>query len=304
MIALALIAAAALQAPAEPAASAHELSWSAAAWFVRGDAYAVTVEIALPVGGGAIPAWMTTAAGLEIDGRALGERGGGTLHYSGATRIALTLDVGGLLGEAPDVFRLTHAGAAGADGGVIVRALTPAPAELDFMKIEPERLGEFLVQLDTNRGRMLFELWPDVAPNHVRNFLDLCYTGFYDGLIFHRVWPGFMIQGGDPGQKERPKPPRSVDREFSDRKHVPGVLSMARTNHPDSATSQFFVLHAAAPGLDGQYSVFGKLVKGFDVVDGIATAPGEAIPDLGGFRPREEQTILRATVLHAKQGDA
>ncbi|MBP3521266.1 MAG: peptidylprolyl isomerase, partial [Oscillospiraceae bacterium] len=123
------------------------------------------------------------------------------------------------------------------------------------------------------------ELYPDIAPNTVNNFISLVKKGFYDGTIFHRVIPGFMIQGGDPQGSGMGGPGYTIKGEFSgngfknDLKHTPGVLSMARTMAPNSAGSQFFVMVAPAPHLDGQYAAFGKLVEGQEVADAIVRAP-------------------------------
>lgn len=120
------------------------------------------------------------------------------------------------------------------------------------------------------------ELYPEVAPNTVNNFLSLVRKGFYDGLIFHRVIRGFMLQGGDPEGTGMGGPGYSIRGEFSsngfenDLKHTAGVLSMARTMDPDSAGSQFFIMHADAPHLDGEYAAFGKVIEGMDVVNRIA----------------------------------
>jgi peptidyl-prolyl cis-trans isomerase B (cyclophilin B) len=167
-----------------------------------------------------------------------------------------------------------------------------APKGLDFMKMPEQELGDYLVVLSTNQGDMVAELWPETAPGHVRNFLDLAYTGFYDGVTFHRVIPGFMIQGGDPTGTGTGSGKRKLKAEFSDRKHVAGVLSMARSQSPDSASCQFFVMHAVSPHLDGQYSAFGKLIEGQDVVDKIANTPRGS-----GDKPREKQVIEKATVV-------
>lgn len=124
------------------------------------------------------------------------------------------------------------------------------------------------------------ELYPDKAPNTVNNFLSLVNKGFYNGLTFHRIISGFMIQGGDPKGNGTGGPGYSIRGEFSsngfeknDIKHVRGVLSMARSMMPDSAGSQFFVMHAAAPYLDGEYAAFGKVVEGIETVDEIAATP-------------------------------
>ena len=141
------------------------------------------------------------------------------------------------------------------------------------------------------------ELYPETAPNTVANFVHLVESGFYDGLIFHRVIPGFMIQGGDPTGTGMGGPGWRIKGEFSrngvknDLKHTRGVLSMARSMHPDSAGSQFFIMHEDAPHLDGQYAAFGKVIEGMDAVDAIANTETGAQD-----RPIREQKIKSATV--------
>ncbi len=126
---------------------------------------------------------------------------------------------------------------------------------------------------------MKAELYPEIAPNTVNNFLSLVKKGFYDGLIFHRVIPGFMIQGGDPQGTGMGGPGYSIKGEFSQNgftnqlKHAKGVLSMARSMHPDSAGSQFFIMHEESPHLDGAYAAFGKVTEGLEVIDAIAAVP-------------------------------
>ena len=140
--------------------------------------------------------------------------------------------------------------------------------------------------IDTSLGTMVVEFYPDVAPNHVANFKKLARQGFYDGQCFHRVIKGFMIQGGDPNTKDESKkdqwgqggPGYTINAEFNSKHHARGILSMARTPDPNSAGSQFFICHADAGQLDGQYTVFGNLIKGFDVLDKIANTPTEG-PD-------------------------
>ena len=128
----------------------------------------------------------------------------------------------------------------------------------------------------TDGSVMKAELYPEVAPNTVNNFISLVKKGFYDGLVFHRVIRGFMIQGGDPQGTGMGGPGYSIKGEFTyngfsnDLKHTPGVLSMARTMMPNSAGSQFFIMHKDAPHLDGAYAAFGKVTEGMDVVDKIA----------------------------------
>ena len=125
-------------------------------------------------------------------------------------------------------------------------------------------------------SRMIGKLYPDIAPNTVNNFISLANSGYYDGLIFHRVIPGFMIQGGDPTGTGMGGPGYSIPGEFRSNgfdnplAHTLGVLSMARSMMPDSAGSQFFIMHDDAPHLDGDYAAFGKVIEGMDVVDGIA----------------------------------
>ena len=127
-----------------------------------------------------------------------------------------------------------------------------------------------------NGGIIKAELYPEIAPNTVNNFISLINKGFYDGVIFHRVIPGFMIQGGDPTGTGMGGPGYSIKGEFTgngfknDLKHKRGVLSMARTMMPNSAGSQFFLMHADAPHLDGAYAGFGKVIEGIEVVDAIA----------------------------------
>ena len=130
-----------------------------------------------------------------------------------------------------------------------------------------------------NGGKIELEIYPDAAPKTVANFLKLVGEGFYDGLIFHRVIPGFMIQGGDPQGNGMGGAKDNVVGEFRANgfnnpiKHTRGVISMARAYNPNSASSQFFIMHANAPHLDGQYAAFGKVVSGMEVVDEIASIP-------------------------------
>ena len=146
-------------------------------------------------------------------------------------------------------------------------------------------------------GVMKAELYPDIAPITVKNFVDLAAKGFYNGLIFHRVIPDFMIQGGDPEGTGMGGPGYSIKGEFSangvrnDLKHTRGVLSMARAQDPDSAGSQFFIMHADYPYLDGQYAAFGKLIEGIEVVDKIASVRTDY-----NDRPLEPQQIEFMTV--------
>lgn len=137
-----------------------------------------------------------------------------------------------------------------------------------------------VVTIEMENGSVIkAELYPQVAPNTVNNFISLVKKGFYDGVIFHRVISGFMLQGGDPDGTGMGGPGYSIKGEFTqngfqnDLKHEPGVLSMARTMMPNSAGSQFFIMHEAAPHLDGAYAAFGKVTEGMDVVNAIAAVP-------------------------------
>ncbi|MGN0325516.1 MAG: peptidylprolyl isomerase [Lachnospiraceae bacterium] len=144
---------------------------------------------------------------------------------------------------------------------------------------------------------MKAELYPDIAPNTVNNFISLIQKNFYDGLIFHRVIKGFMLQGGDPEGSGMGGPGYSIKGEFSrngfknDLKHTPGVLSMARSMMPNSAGSQFFIMHQTSPHLDGEYAAFGKVIEGMDVVNRIAECKTNY-----NDRPLEDQVMKTVTV--------
>ena len=154
-----------------------------------------------------------------------------------------------------------------------------------------------IVTIQTNQGVIKVELYPDVAPNTVNNFISLAQKGFYNGTIFHRVIPGFMIQGGDPQGTGMGGPGYGIPGEFAmngfenSLKHTTGVISMARSQRPNSAGSQFFIMVADAPHLDGQYAAFGKVIQGQEVADAIVSAPRD-----WSDRPREDQVMESVTV--------
>jgi len=155
-----------------------------------------------------------------------------------------------------------------------------------------------IVTIQMESGDLIkVELYPEIAPNTVNNFVSLVKKGYYDGLIFHRVIEGFMIQGGCPDGTGMGGPGYSIPGEFSwngfknDLKHEPGVISMARAQHPDSAGSQFFIMHKNSPHLDGQYAAFGKVTEGLDIVNKIA----ETATDWSD-RPMETQRMAKVTV--------
>jgi peptidyl-prolyl cis-trans isomerase B (cyclophilin B) len=141
-------------------------------------------------------------------------------------------------------------------------------------------MSETTAIIETKFGNIELNFFPDVAPEHVNNFIELAKKGFYDGTTFHRVIPGFMIQGGDPNSKDADKskhgmggPGHTIKAEFNEKPHKRGALSMARSAHPDSAGSQFFICVADANFLDRQYSVFGEVVSGLEAVDAIVSQP-------------------------------
>ena len=155
-----------------------------------------------------------------------------------------------------------------------------------------------IVTIEMENGDIMkAELYPEIAPNTVRNFISLCQKGFYDGVIFHRVIPGFMIQGGDPEGRGTGGPGYSIRGEFTangfvnELKHTKGVLSMARTSYPDSAGSQFFIMVADAPRLDGQYAAFGKIVEGMEATEAILSV----VTDFAD-RPVKDQKMKKVTV--------
>ena len=149
----------------------------------------------------------------------------------------------------------------------------------------------YTATIETTEGTMTAELYPKIAPQTVNAFVFLARDGYYEGVIFHRVIPGFMIQGGDPTGTGSGGPGYKLKAEFNDMKHDRGVLSMARTNDPNSAVSQFFVMHDRAPHLDRQYTAFGKITQGQEVIDKIVNAPKGA-----NDRPRNPASIKKITV--------
>jgi cyclophilin family peptidyl-prolyl cis-trans isomerase len=152
-----------------------------------------------------------------------------------------------------------------------------------FTKGEIKKMAETKAVIETKFGNIELAFFPDVAPNHVNNFIELAKKGFYDGTTFHRVIPGFMIQGGDPNSKDPDKskhgmggPGFNVKAEFNNKPHKRGTLSMARAASPDSAGSQFFICVSDSPFLDRQYTVFGEVISGMEVADKIVSQPKDA----------------------------
>lgn len=290
-------------------AAGVEATWSAPKVFVEGRPYKAHVEITVPKSG-SIPSWMFEAGAFSIDGKAIAERKNkDTLALEAGSVVRLDIDlteaIAGSKAFAKHDFKLVFEGA---DVKPIdVRAFVPIQKGVEFMdekKVPTDTLAKYAVLFETNAGTLALEFWPDVAPKHVRNFLDLAASGFYDGTHFHRVMPGFMIQGGDPNTKNAKQTstwgtgegPRKLTAEFNAKKHVRGVLSMARGDAPNSASCQFFIVQAASPALDGNYTAFGMLLDGFDALDKIAEAPGAPLPE-GGARPNEPQKLAKAIVV-------
>ena len=155
--------------------------------------------------------------------------------------------------------------------------------------------------VNTNLGNIQFELLSDVAPETVRNFIKLAKSGFYDGTLFHRVIPKFMIQGGDPNTKESDKstwgtggPGYNIKAEFNSRSHLRGIVSMARSSDPDSAGSQFFIVTSDSTFLDREYTVFGQVADGMEVADKIVNLPRD-----GNDCPLQEAKMLQVTISDA-----
>ena len=162
-----------------------------------------------------------------------------------------------------------------------------------------------VAELHTSAGEIDIRFFPDVAPNHVKNFIELAEKGFYNGTKFHRVIPGFMIQGGDPNTVSGSPSTwgtggsgKNINAEFNSVSHKRGIVSMARSSSPNSASSQFFIMVADTPSLDGQYSVFGQVTKGMDVADKIVSAPTGP-----QNRPVDPVTINKVVIRAAKDDE-
>ena len=158
-------------------------------------------------------------------------------------------------------------------------------------KMTEEKKKEEVAVIETNLGTIKFKFLKDKAPKTCENFIKLAKKGFYDGVIFHRVIKNFMIQGGDPTGTGTGGPGYHIKAEFNDTKHVPGIVSMARSMDPDSAGSQFFICVAKVPHLDGQYTAFGEVIEGYDIVDKISK-----VKTLPGDRPVEPVIMKKVTI--------
>lgn len=179
----------------------------------------------------------------------------------------------------------------------------PASTEASNTEVAKTGVGPTATITVKDFGDIIVELDPTAAPNTVKNFMSLSNEGFYDGLIFHRIISGFMIQGGDPKGDGTGDPGYGIKGEFASNgvenpiKHVKGVISMARSAEPDSAGSQFFIMHADADYLDGEYAAFGRVISGLDIVDKIA-----AVKTAAGDRP-ETDVVIEKITLDAKGFD-
>jgi cyclophilin family peptidyl-prolyl cis-trans isomerase len=176
-----------------------------------------------------------------------------------------------------------------------IRPIPPIP----FAEATKEEMKRFHVVLDTNQGKIELELYPEVAPEHVRNFLKLCKTGLYDNTSWHRVVPGFVIQGGDLSTRIPPVTPEKLSKllknlqaEISELKHEKGTVSMARGEAMDSASTSFFICLAAQPSLDAKYTIFGKVINGEDVIDKIS-----AVPLVEQEKPKDRINLIHAEVI-------
>lgn len=246
-------------------------SVSAPKLFIEGEPFEVALEVqADKERATRVPSAALTPESWLVDGKALTRRSAeADVTLQPGQMLSTTLDLSAFLadrmgGELRD-FRVGFS-ESGEPQDVIFLGLPESG--INFMELPEEQLGNYQVVLETSDGPVWLELWPDVAPNHVRNFLDLCASGFYDGSPFHRVIPSFMVQGGRA--KDGSPAPRKVAAEFNERPHEAGVLSAARLGHDvNSASSEFFIVHQTSRHLDNSYSAYGKVISGMDAVQGI-----------------------------------
>ena len=251
-----------------------------------------------------VPGDLLTGVALDVKvndkaGAKVEEKGkGGTVALTAGTKIerTLTLPAARFAPATDDSgFTVVEVAWTGIAGANCLFKVAPDSSKVDLATLD---FAKTKVVLVTSHGEMTLSFRPDKAPKHVENFVKLCKQGFYDGTKFHRVIRNFMIQGGDPFTKDDTKqaqwgmgdPGYKINAEFSDIKHVRGVLSMARGGDPNSAGSQFFIMHKESPSLDNQYSAFGNLEAGADVLDSIANTA------VGG---PQQSTPVTPVILHA-----
>ncbi len=185
----------------------------------------------------------------------------------------------------------------------IVLRPVPPPQPVPFAQASKEEMKNYHAVLQTTFGRIELEFFPEIAPEHVRNFLRLAKLGFYDNTVWHRIVPGFVIQGGDLSTRTEPLSPEQMDKfvknlqvELSELKHEKGTLSMARAEALDSASTSFFICLASQPALDGKYTIFGKVVSGMDIVDQIGS-----VATFDNEKPKQRIDLIKVEVM--KKGD-
>jgi peptidyl-prolyl cis-trans isomerase B (cyclophilin B) len=248
---------------------------------------------------------------LDADGKPVKPTG----KTKGIGKRSVTLEPGGFLGRTVDVAPAFPEIPENREGWYRVRW---SYGETSSNEVRVYVARDWVATIETNHGSIAIEFFPSIAPNHVENFLKLARSGFYEGTLFHRIIPGFMMQGGAPkeGSKE---PVAPLKAEFSTTKHIFGTVSMARTNDPNSATTQFFICFGAVPQLNGNYTVFGQVISGEEVVKevervksdhspckkcGKVFRSGGATPCCGAHhedRPEQEVVIKKVTVSERKK---
>jgi peptidyl-prolyl cis-trans isomerase B (cyclophilin B) len=248
---------------------------------------------------------------LDADGKAVKSTG----KTKGIAKRSVALEAAGFIGQTVDIAPAFPPVAESKEGWYRLRW---SYGETSSNEIRVYVARDWIATIETNHGSISLEFYPAVAPNHVENFLKLARSGFYEGTLFHRIIPGFMMQGGAPkeGAKE---PVAPLKAEFSSMKHIFGTVSMARTNDPNSATSQFFICFGAVPQLNGNYTVFGQVVSGEEVVKevervksdhtpckkcGKVFRTGGATPCCGTHhedRPEQDVVIKKVTVSERKK---
>lgn len=219
-------------------------------------------------------------------------------------RLAFTLLMTGFIACSPSTTNSTSTGATSATENTATQAATEKPAAPAVQEKPMSYYTDKVVELKTSKGTISLRFFPEVAPNHVKNFIDLAESGYYNGTRFHRTIAGFMIQGGDPNTKNADSSSwgmggsgKNVKAEFNTLPHKRGTLSMARSQSPDSASSQFFVVVADSRFLDNQYTVFGEVTSGIEVADAIVAASN------GQELPRDPVTVESATVRAATDSE-
>lgn len=304
-----LIAALAFVASAPAEAASCRLStpdltvtWKAPSTFIEREPYRVSIEISmLPGEPSLIAAWMLTPSAFTLNGRPLGKRDDPSMvTLVAGTKLEVSIDLESAIRAADNWTSKSFELGFGTVRGKSLIAVTfveAAERGIEFTTLPLEQLQAYEVVFVTSQGIMRAEMWPQFAPNHVRNFLDLAYTGFYDGTLFNRVIEGNLIQGGKA--KTGSAAPRTIVAEFNAERHVPGVLSMARGDDVNSAQCEFFIMHGKRPDLDGKYTTYGKLLGGMEVLDRIAASGNKSYRpiDPQGHVPPVDQVIQKVIVI-------